>query len=115
MFETKKLVLAKKFGCSVDALERGAGRMQGYIRKKGISVRNIIFALDFLLDTIQEEKQKDMKEVLQYHFRDPKHRQKEQQIIDLYLEGYGAQRISKVVKIPKSTIENFLRKNQIWR
>ena len=115
MFEQKKLVIARKFGVSADKIERAAGRMQGYLSKQGLSVRNIIFALDFLIDTIEEETEKDIKDRLFYHFKNPKHREKEPVIIDLYLQGFGAQRISRQLKIPKSTIERFIKNNNIIR
>ena len=115
MFEHRKLYVAKKFNVSTDVIERSAGRMQGYLIKQGLSVRNIIFALGFLIDTIEEETEKDVKDKLYYHLKNPKHREKETEIINLYMQGFGSQRISKILKIPKSTIERFIKNNNIIR
>jgi len=116
MFYNQKLSFnAKRLSMSDKALQRAAGRMEGYLYKHGLSVQSIIYALDYLIATKEEEEAKIKKLELVYHLQNPKHRKKEQQIIEMFMDGFGAQRISKELKIPKSTIENFIRKNNITR
>ena len=115
MFEQKKNIIARKFGVSANTIERAAGRMQGYLVKQNLSIRNIILSLYFLIDTIEEETEKDIHDRLYYHLQNPKYREKETEIIDLYLQGFGYQKISKQLKIPKSTIERFIKNNNIIR
>lgn len=107
--------IARYFGISADAAERAAGRINGYLQKFGTNPKTVAYALNYLIDEIDKQKEKISKKDLEYHFQNPKFRKKEPDIIDLYLQGFGAQRISKIVKIPKSTIENFIKKNNIRR
>ncbi len=120
-FEQKKKKTAQFFGVSKDTLERSAGRMKGYLEKKGLNVIDIIYSLQFLLDEIEKEQDKLNKIKFDYNFRDEKIRKYQFKIIDLFRQGYGAQRIAKFlyqtykIKISKSSVENFLKQNNITR
>ncbi len=120
-FEQKKKKTATFFKISGDTLERAAGRMKGYLKSKGISVVDIIYSLQFLVEEIEKEQKKITKVDFVYNFRDIKLQKYQAKIIELFKQGYGAQRIAKFlyqtykIKISKSTIENFLKKNNITR
>jgi len=120
-FEQKKKKTATFFRVSTDTLERAAGRVSGYLKNKGISVVDVIYSLQFLIQEIEQEQEKIKKINFIYNFRDSKARKYQFKVIELFKSEYGAQRISKFLqqnynlKISKSAIENFLKQNNITR
>ncbi|RUM45429.1 MAG: hypothetical protein DSY46_02945 [Hydrogenimonas sp.] len=113
--------IARKFGISEDNLMRAAARINGYIGRHGCETAVIADALRFLIDTIEEVEAKTEKKEFSYHFQTVKYRKWEPEIIKLYQKDYGAKRISDAIvskkgpRIPKSSIERFLKRNSIKR
>ena len=112
--------IARFFGLTEQEYMRASARIAGYLSKqKEVNANAIAFALKFLIETIGENEQKQ--EFL-YNFQDPRYKKYQFKIVKLYQAGLGAQRISKQIaaykgcpKIPKSSIERFLKKNAIKR
>ncbi len=110
------------FGLTEQEYMRASARIVGYLSKqKEVNANAIAFALKFLMDTIVENEQKQEKQEFLYNFQDPRYKKYQFKIVKLYQAGLGAQRISKQIaaykgpKIPKSSIERFLKKNAIKR
>jgi len=113
---------ARFFGLTEQEYMRAAARIAGYLNKQdNINTNAVAFALKFLHETIGENEQKREKQEFEYHLQDPRYRKFELEIVKLYQSGLGALRISNTIKenkgskIPKSTIERFLKKNAIKR
>jgi len=113
---------AKFFGLVEQEYMRAAARISGYLKKQNtIDTNTVAYALKFLIDTVEENEQKKEKMEFEYHFQDPRYRKWEFEIVKLYQQGSGSQKISKQIsankgpKIPKSTIERFIKNNTIKR
>ncbi len=90
-------------------------------KQDAINTNAVAYSLKFLKDTIEENVQKQEKQEFLYHFQDPRYRKYEFEIVKLFQSGMGAQKISAQItankgpKIPKSSVERFLKKNAIRR
>ncbi len=112
---------ARFFGLTEQEYMRAAARIAGYLNKQdNISTNAVAFALKFLHETIGENEQKQEKQEFLYNFQDPRYKKYQLEIVKLYQAGLGAQKISNQIankgpKIPKSSVERFLKKNAIKR
>ena len=113
--------IAKKLGVSDAQLGEIAARIGGYLNKHGTAVPAVIDSLRFLIETIEEARERQERAEFAHHFRTPAWRKWEIEVVKLYHQGHGAKRISDAItdrkgpRIPKSTIERFLSKNGITR
>ena len=122
MFTNKRrAAIARKFGLTDKELLRAAGRISGYLVKHGCEPPVVADALRFLVATIDEAQGQRERAEFAHHFRSPSHRKWEIEVVRMYHQGYGAKRISDAIaakkgpRIPKSTVERFLKKNGIVR
>lgn len=113
--------LSETLHIKVKNVEEFLKRMAGFLHgRKVISKRNLADAF-FILEEIQKKEKEEEIQQLRSTIKNPILLKYKEKIIDLYKNGYGYVRISKILKvdhnatISKSTIERFIKKQKVQR
>ena len=121
MLKISREKVAEALGISVEGLKELLKRQKGLLIKRGeLSAQNILDSYAFLPE-IQKREEREKNTKLAKTIKNIKIAKHAEEIIDLYMGGFGAIRIEKhlflnhKIKIGRSTIERFIKDSNLQR